>query len=249
MHPLTGETYEQAYDLDPWFTTDKDGRIVFTGETLDVIVLRRMEAYNFFSVTDVTETIGVAELIIDEKYVSHLQFLAKIRIGSTDVQFKVHDGVEYAIIHLTHGDAFMLNDTVLQQESILYGTYVETITRGNYPYWFTYEEKAKFFDLAQISTGTKIPVDHSIFEAIYSYLTRLKDNRNIQYRNTDMTKPEVTIPLRDVGYATNSTTARLQGSYYSQGLNASLLHESEERQPFEDIMRCIPTAEEPDDIT
>ena len=115
---------------------------------------------------------------------------------------------------------------------------MEFITRGKLIFNIDYDTLSTLFDQAKAMCDQKIPVDHVVFETIYSHLCRDRNNRSIQYRHTDMSEPFTMIPLRDVGYATTSTTSRLLGSYFSQALNSSLIQVSTEHSDVEDILRA-----------
>jgi hypothetical protein len=80
-------------------------------------------------------------------------------------------------------------------------------------------------------------MDHVIFEIVYAHLHRDKDDITKFYRNTDMKKPPQSIPLRSVNFGPTSTTAKLLGSYFDDGLTATLISHSDTRHDIEDYLR------------
>lgn len=219
---------------------DKKKILYFTGDTLEIRVLRRMEVYGLLEVSDTVQTIGIADLIIDGKYQATLNMLAVISIEPTTVKETEIDGVPYLVLTLKKNDVFIQRTQVVQNGGIVYAVYVEFITRGKPIYTLTYDELALVFDRAKQMTGSGIGVDRVLFEVIISHLTRAQKNWFIQYRHTDMKGPMAFIRLRSVSYMPTSTSSRIIGSYHDDGVDASLLTTAEKSQPFEDMLRGIP---------
>lgn len=239
--------YINIKDVSKYFKYNPEKHtITFTGDSLVIHVPKRLEAYNLLHITDVVETVGVMDLIIDDTYQATLHMLAGVKVAPTEIATITVNNVPYLKMTLVTGNLFTTSTTVIKNKNIMYACYVEFVTRGNIPYTMGYDDLFSMFDQAGPMCGSKLPVDHAIFEVIFAHLSRNPDNRFQQYRHTDMTKPFEFIALRDVAYAPTSTNARLLGSYMDDGLNAALINVSEERQPFEDILRGIPLEEKAD---
>lgn len=247
IDPVTQLTLEEVTDLKPFFKYDDTAKtMIFVSDELEVRVLKRFEVYDLLNVSDVVETLGLMELIIDGKYHASLNMLAKIQIEPTEMSEIQINGVPYLSLYLKHGDKFIAHTQVVQNASIQYAVYVEFIARGKPLHTMTYNELALVFDRVKQMTGSKLGVDRVLFETVVSHLARSQDDLFLQYRYTDMSKPMRLIPIRSVSYAPTSTSSRINGSYFDDGLTASLQTENTEHMPFEDLMRGFPPEEHGD---
>lgn len=212
----------------------------FIGDSLEIRVSKRYEVYGLQEVTDSINTLGVMDVIIDNKFQFSLNILAQFTMIPTDMGEMVIDGVPYLVAYFKHGDVFMKSTFVVKNASVVYAIWVEYITRGKPLYTLKYNQISQVFDRVKQLTGSSIGVDRVVFELVVSHLARNPDNLFEQYRFTDMSKPAHLINLRSVAYAPTSTTARIIGSYFDDALTASMLNTSTQRQPFEDLLRGLP---------
>lgn len=237
VSPYT-KSYTKITDIDRFFEYDtKKKTMRFIGETLEARVSKRFETYGLLQIHNSVETIGIMDLIIDDKYQAGLNLLAKFITHPTSINTLTVYNIDYMVFSYTTGDLFIENTEVVKNSNIIYAVYVEFITRGNMMYTFSYDDIARLFDSSKAVTGSSIPVDHVIFEMMYSHLSRQANNKFIQYRHTDMKDPFSFIALRSVGYAPDSTTSRMLGSYFDEGLNSNLVNENDTRHPVEDLLR------------
>ena len=232
------KAYTKIQNIDAFFAYDPEAHTMrFMGESLEARVPKRFETYNLLQIHDAVDTVGVMDLIIDDTYQAGLHLLAKITTHPTEISNITIQNVEYMVLTYTTGDLFIANTQIVKNSNIIYALYVEFITRGNIIYTMGYDDIAWLFDSSKKVTGSAIPVDHVIFEMIYSHLARTQENKFIQYRHTDMSGPFSFIALRSVGYAPDSSTSRMLGSYFDDGLNSNLVYENDERHPVEDLLR------------
>jgi len=232
---------EHITNVDKFFRYDADNHcMIFVGESLELRVPKRFEVYGLLEVTETVTCVGVMDLIIDEKYQAGLNLLAKIEVAPREISEMVYDENAYLVMYLEHGDRFITHTQVVRDGSIVPSLYVEFITRGKTIYTLDYVKLALLFDRAKAMTGSGIGVDRVLFEMIVSHLARSQDDVFKQYRHTDMAKSMRLIRLRSVSYAPTSTTARLLGSYFDDGLTASLIHQVAHEQPFENLLRGLP---------
>lgn len=232
------KSYKKIQDIDAFFEYDTNKKTMrFIGETLEARIPKRFETYGLLQVHNAVDTVAIMDLIIDDTYQAGLHLLAKVTTNPTDISTITVGVMDYLVLSYTTGDIFIENTQVVKNSNIIYAVYVEFITRGNMMYTLGYDDIARLFDSSKDVTGSSIPVDHVIFEMVYSHLARQRDNKFIQYRHTDMTEPFSFIALRSVGYAPDSSTSRMLGSYFDEGLNSNLVHDNDTRHPVEDLLR------------
>ena len=234
-------TFKHIDDISKFFKTDTKNKIMtFIGDTLDIFVLKRFENQDLISISDKVNCVGIMDMVINNEYNAQLHLLSIIQMSVTETSTITIEGKEYYKFSLTHGDIFMHNTQLVKNQSVIYAVYVEFLTRGNLPYHLSYDKLATVFDSAKEVCDVNLPVNHAIFEMMYSHLSRSKENKFQQYRYTDMKDDFDFIGLNNVAYAPDSTSARMLGSYFSDGTLASLLHKNEKPAIFEDLLRGKP---------
>lgn len=239
---------ERITDVSSYFRkNEKDTSLTFIGTKLEVRIPLNFKKYGSLDISDVVTTIGVCDLIFDDRYQVGLNILAQITIEPSDIRYQTIKGVDYAVLTLKEGDKFMSSYRVVQDTHVVYVLWSEFITDGKLPYWYTYDDLLKIFRNAYQLTGSGIGVSQSVFSGIVGHLARDPNRINVQYRLTDMKKPMKLVALNSISLASSSTIARLNGSYFrDMGLSSALRHQVDEQQPFENILRGIAmVAEDP----
>jgi len=225
-------------DITKFFRYEKEkSRLVFIGEDLNVLVPKRYSVYNLLIVEDTVRTLGIVGLEIDNRYSAALLLLSEIEMAPSEVTEVTIEDKQYLKLNFKKEDVFLVSTKEIQNSSITYSIFVEFITRGKLPYFLSYKNIAYLFDSALTMTSTNLDMDHVIFEIVYAHLHRDKDDITKFYRNTDMKKPPQSIPLRSVNFGPTSTTAKLLGSYFDDGLTATLISHSDTRHDIEDYLR------------
>ena len=228
--------------LKKYFKRDDAKRtITFIGNTLEVRIPKRFETYRMLEVTDVIKALGIVDLIIDEKFQCCLNILGRITIVPSRYEDIVLDDIPYLVAHLNHGDIFIKDVNLEKADKVIYTVFCEFITRGKPIYTFSYDNLALVFDRVKQFASKGLGVDRSVFELVISHISRKQDDLFKQYRYTDMKEPPVFIDLNNFSLAPTTTSSRMMGSYFDDGLTASLLTTNKDSTPFENIIRGIPS--------
>ena len=236
-HPVTPIT-----SLKKYFKRDESKRtITFIGDSLQVRIPKRFQSYRMLEITDVIKALGIMDLVINDKYQCSLNILGRITIIPSRYEEIVLNDVPYLVAHLEHGDIFINDTNIAQEASVLYAVLCEFVSRGKPLYTFTYEEFALVFDRVKQFVGRGLGVERSVFELIIAHISRDKNDLFKQYRHTNLKNPPVYIDLNNVSLAPTTTSSRMVGAYFEDGLTASLITTSKEKAPFEEIMRGIPS--------
>lgn len=236
LNPLT-----PISDITPYFKKNKDGSIIFIGESLELRIPSKFQQYGALIISDNVSTFGIFDMIINDKFHVGFNLLAPITICPSDISQMTYANIEYVVLTLSHGDTFMTSTRVLQDPNVVYVLWSEWITSGKVAYWMTYDSLLKVFENVKELTGQGIGVSRSVFEGIVAHISRDQDDVTKLYRLSDMTKPAKMIALNAIGVASTSTISRLNGSYFAdEGLTSALRHEVDQQQPFENILRGYP---------
>lgn len=224
--------------ISKYFKKDpKTGSMIFQGKELLIKIPKRYETYDYLTVGNAVDTLGIFDMEFDGKEAAALLVLAMVEIVPTEVYEEEIEGATYVILKLEKGATFLTTTEVIQNSSIAYNVFVEFIAYGKIPYFLTYEALSTLFDTAKKMTGSNLDVAHSIFEMICAHLARDPDDVMKFYRHTLMRKDPMFIQLRSVSAGPESTAAKLIGSYFSDGLNSALVNESERHNHIEDLLR------------
>lgn len=242
-HPV-----EKISDVSKYFTKNtKDFSMTFVGESLELRIPLNFKKHGALTIGDVVTTPGVLEMIIDGKYTVGFNLLAFITIEPSDMSQMTYQGVEYLVLKLNNGDKFMTSYRVIQNPHIVYVLWTEWITNGAIAYWVGYDDLLKMFNHVRELTGSGIGVSRSVYEGIIAHIARDRNKLSLQYRLSDMKKPMRLVALNSVSQAPTGTIARLNGSYFRDaGLTSALRNEIEQQQPFENILRGLPSSRDED---
>jgi hypothetical protein len=210
---------------------------IFTGEKAKIYVPERYSAQGVLKITSHVEVLGVFEIIVNDNEEIGLILPTTIQIHPSKIYKENKDDVDYTVLELHKGDVFMQSKTIVQKANLVYVMFVEFLANGNLPKFIRYWDIPKLFDHAQKVCGINLRVPKNIFEILYAHLYRDPKDLSKPYRLTSMTAPAVFLSLRDTAYATDSTTAKLVGSYMQDNFNSAIVNPSTERSRVEDMLR------------
>jgi|BioPla2DNA2_1021312.scaffolds.fasta_scaffold97474_2 hypothetical protein len=223
-------------DIGRYLKIKSDKSAVFTGNEAIATISRRYENYKLLFVADTVRTLGIFDLEIDGHKVGFM-LPASIDMCPSKVEDIKIDDENYVKCTFNKGDTFMVDTRVVQSANLAYTIFAEFVEKGKMPKFMKYEDYAFIFDTVQDVTGIKIPANHVTFEIIYAFLSRKHDDYTVQYRHTDMKKPNMFLRLSDTAHASFSVTSKLVSSYLSDGINAAIVNEAENESKLEELLR------------
>lgn len=243
---ITSLDIQKTKKISPYFTINDKQQWVFIGDTLEVHIPKRYQIYDLLEISDHVRTLGVCRLVINNNTSANLSILNSITIYPSDMEDVVIDGVPYLVLYLNKNDVFMENANLIQTISTVYAIWVEFIVRGKPLYSLGYTDMAMIFDRITQLTGDDLGMDKSLLELVIAYLYRDPDNLALQYRFSNTKKKPFMVPESSIRRAPDSTTARVIGSYSSEGTVAALLVEEKENSELEDLYRGLYDPNRPD---
>lgn len=215
-----------------------DKSIITKSKQITVNIPTSYKTYKMLKITDYVYTLAVFEFTIEEEKTTQGLFLpATIEMCPSSTKYITVNGDEYAQLIFNKGDVFIRNRQVVRNAYIAYIIFTEYIEKGKVPAYMKYEQLSFLFDTLIKVTECKIPAEHSVFEIIFSHLTRDRDNLLLPYRLSTMTKPPYHLKLTNVPHAAQSVTAKLTGAYLNDSIATSLINESENNSDIEDLLR------------
>ena len=216
--------------------SEKDDCTRFMGDKLIIRVPEHYTMLGYLVIAEVVHVLGIFPMNVDGVDCG-LQIPGVIDVDPSDIRTETINDKKYTILELHRGDRIMCTSSVIKNGKLHYEMWKEFIGGGKLPEYLDYDATACLFDDCKKITGKGIDVNHAVIEIVYAHIYRDRDDLTKLYRLTPMTKPPVTIKLNQPAYATNSTHARIIGSYAEQGMNTALIHQNAENVEIEDIFR------------
>lgn len=216
--------------------SEKDDCTRFMGDKLIIRIPEHYTMLGYLVIADVVHVLGIFPMNVDGVDCG-LQIPGVIDVDPSDIRTETINDKKYTILELHKGDRIMCTSSVIKDGKLHYAMWKEFISGGKIPEYLDYDATACLFDDCKKITGKGIDVNHAVIEIVYAHIYRDRDDLTKLYRLTPMTKPPVNIKLNQPAYATNSTHARIIGSYAEQGMNAALIHQNAENVEIEDVFR------------
>jgi hypothetical protein len=230
---------EKIKDLNKFFTIKNDKLIFSGGKELIIRIPKRYEVYGLLDIQDTINTLAVLGIEIDNKYMCGLKLLGMFEIPTKEYEEEVINNIAYIKIILEKDDIVFNSIKTIKNSSITYAIFVEFMTYGKWPYFIDYDSACTILERANLDTGMSLNVNRIVYEFIIAHLARDADDVNVFYRHTNKKKPPNLLMLRSVSHATESTTSKVLGSYFNDGLVSSLVHEppNDSNYEIEDMLR------------
>ena len=216
--------------------SEKDDCTRFMGDKLIIRIPEHYTMLGYLVIAEVVHVLGIFPMNVDGVDCG-LQIPGVIDVDPSDIRTETINDKKYTILELHKGDRIMCTSSVIKDGKLHYAMWKEFISGGKIPEYLDYDATACLFDDCKKITGKGIDVNHAVIEIVYAHIYRDRDDLTKLYRLTPMTKPPVNIKLNQPAYATNSTHARIIGSYAEQGMNSALIHQNAENVEIEDVFR------------
>ena len=216
----------------------KGGGLVLNAPSARIYVPIRYEIHDLFVQGDKTSFLGVCQIEVEgEKEPYNLVFPAMLDTQPSTILQVNREGIDYYVLVYQKGDVIVTTMEIIQQAFVLAKIFIEFFRNGKMPPWFSYDQMATILDLAQELSGQYLPVPHSVIEMMIAHCARDSKNPSIKYRHTAMKNLPLFLGLRDTTNVRDSTTSRLIGAYFLDGVNSSIVNQSEHRSEVEDLLR------------
>jgi len=136
----------------------------------------------------------------------------------------------------------ILTIPVIKTAPLLYEINNEFDNKGKKPWYMNESDLARLFDTAEYHAGAGIGADRAITEMMVASRMRMPEDRAKYYKEAYTTEkqyaenlPEI-IAGRSVGYGATNTSARLLGSYMSEGMTSALVNPTEKLEKVEALL-------------
>ena len=226
-------------DIQKYLKVDpKTKKTIFIGDKMEIFIPTRYETYNLLSVDEQVKVLGIFDITINDTIETGFLLPAPIIMEPSSTEsITGEDNMTYMKATLFKNDVFMTNTNVVKNPQLAYVIFKEFVFLGNRPKFIKHDDLATLFLRVEQVNGIDFKVNHVVFELMFGHLFREEGRVNKFYRHTDMKKDPVFLPLRAVSHAATNTSSKLVGSYFSDGINSSLVNYAEENSDLEDLLR------------
>jgi hypothetical protein len=206
-----------------------DNRWIFIGKTLEILVPEIYRDRGLLILGDIADCLAIFQLRINDKYYANMMMLGKVLIEYASVSNEIVDGYPYFVLTVLENGTFIKQSNIVKDPNVAYDIFVTFIALGKIPNFISYSDIASLFDNDKKCCDINLGVNRSIFEMIYAHMFRDKQDPYTFYRNTQMTKPPVIVPIHQISHGPVSSSAKIIGSYMSEGMISSIVDESEKK--------------------
>lgn len=208
-----------------------------------LVVPARFQERNLASLGSDVYILGVWALILEDKYYGISMTDAMMQIDPVSTQTVLMDDDEYLEFSFDKGSRVFVTTDLLKSETLTYHIFDEFLSKGNVPWYLEYEDLPHLFDTAEYHAGMKVGGNHAIFEIICAMIGRVHNDRQKYFRHIakshkdQIATPPDFVPFRSVIYNATNTTAKLLGSYPSDGLTSALVNPAQKVESIEELLR------------
>lgn len=214
----------------------KDDKFYVNVDKLDAYIPERYVDKEFCTISEYVSTLGIFDIVINDTIKKVLHVPNIIHMEPKEILQVTVDDVVYRKLPFVKHDLFMSTDTVIKDKFLIIPVFKEFFEFGNIPSGIDYSNSHLLLNNVKEMAEMNFNVNPVISELMIAYLTRQTSDLTRQAR-FDTSVPNKFISLRNITYGPDSTTAKVMGSWSTDGLRGALVTENEENKPLENIMR------------
>ena len=211
-------------------------------QDLKVIIPVRYEETKLATIESTVYTLAIFAIQVGNEYAVN-NVPARIKLFPSDISKVKYEHHEYYILRFDKGSIFTDNINLIKTNTLGYNVYNYFINLGKIPWFMSAVDALSLFDNMLEYTGVNYGASASVQEMLCSMIMRSKDNLQDYWRQSIQTVDDVFnnrpdyVELRNVAYGARSTTAKLMGSYFDEGLNSAFINPSETTERVEELLR------------
>lgn len=191
-----------------------------------------------------TFTYGFFPIILESGEYSILSINSLVELNPTKLTISTIDEVDYHNFQFDANTVMIKTTDLVKRDNLIFNIIDEFIFKGKIPWYVEYEDLGKMLDNSNYYAGSNVNKNYEIIEFIASLITRSKDDRTKKIRNivksySDISRNTIDyVPLKSIFYSVETTTNKLAGSYFSDGVISALVNKSEKVDKIESILRA-----------
>ena len=226
----------------PALAVQADGSVLAT-RPVKIYVPERFVEKGLGEIGSETFILGVFAIVVDDKYYAVNKVTALVRIKPTTTSTVKFDGTSYLEFYFEPGSVVIASTSLVMSDTLVYHIFNYFLSNGSVPWYLDYEDMATLFLTADRHAGVRLIKNLSILEMFAAAVARDPNKRTMYFRHTlddgsdTPTQQPAWIALRNISLGATNTTARLQGSYWADGLTSALANPSTKLERVEQLLR------------
>ncbi|AGX01864.1 virion structural protein [Erwinia phage PhiEaH1] len=190
-----------------------------------------------------TLSMGFFSVILDSGEYGVYTIPAMIRLNPAETVTTTIDEREYYEFRFQPGQILVKSTDLVKDNILLYYLVEEIVARGRIPWYYTYEDLGEFFNLMLKYAGSSLVLTPAVGEMVIAQIARMMADRRRPIREIlkkvaeDVSDRVAWVPLRNVEFGAQDTTAKVTGSYMAEGLDSAIVNPSDKVSKMESILR------------
>lgn len=231
-----------ASKVKPVLVTQPDGSVLTT-KPVKIYVPERYVEKGLAEIGSDIFIVGIYAMVVEDKYYAVSRINAMMRIKPTTIATVKIGGASYLEFYFEPGSVVIATTSLIKSDTLVYNIFNYFISNGAIPWFLSYEDVATLFESADYHAGVRLARSHTILEMFAAAIARDPEQRTTYIRHTlDNTSAKAIIQaafvaMRNISLGPTNTTARLQGSYWADGLTSALANPSTKRERMEQLLR------------
>lgn len=187
--------------------------------------------------------VGILAWVVEDKYMGVSLTNAMMRLSPSSVNTVTVAEEDYYEFVFDAGSTVVQNVELVKDDTLPYRIYNELFAKGRVPWYMTYEDLGRIYESAEKHANIVVGANHAVIEMMAAAVCRDSKNLTRYYRHVVekeqdlVTNPPAVTKLKDVGLGATNTTAKLLGSYFTEGLTSALVNPSDRKEPIETLLR------------
>lgn len=187
--------------------------------------------------------VGICAYTVDDKYYGVSLVNAMMRLSPTTINTVTVMNEDYYEFIFDPGAVVTPNVDLVKDDTLPYRVYNEIFAKGRVPWYMSYEDLGRIYESAGRHANLNVGANHAVVELMAAAICRDQSNLTRYYRHVvksekDLVEnPPAVTKLKDVGLGATNTTAKLLGSYFTEGLTSALINPSDRKEPIETLLR------------
>ena len=196
----------------------------------------RYEEQDLAEIGNKVTTVGYFAIIVDEKYYGICNIPTTVRLEPSFINKIKIDGESYYELDFEKGSVVFTTTELVKVDILTYHIYNELVAGGKIPWYMNYSDMIKMFDESPRFAGVSVGANLAVMDMVISNIARDPKDLTKYYRHIytdvkqELDNPPEILALRNVSYGATNTTAKLLGSYFSDGLTSALINPSEREE-------------------
>lgn len=188
-------------------------------------------------------SIGFFPIVTPDNKFLLVNAIAFIYLNPSSFNTVYIDGIEHVEFTFDKNTIVIKSMNLVQKDTLVHGTFNEFISNGNIPWYINYDDAGTTFDTATTIAGTSIGSNPEIIEMLIASISRQKQKVTSYFRtlvtNLEQAKTfqPVYVPLKSVSYSATTTTNKLAGSYFDEGITSALINPTTKPDTIGTILR------------